>query len=59
MKKELTQWAKDRIAAGKRLTKSDMAYQLPALHPAGLYPEVHKRDELVAIFNEYFGTNIK
>ena len=59
MKKQLTQWTKDWIAAGKRLTKSDMAYQLPALHPASLYPEVYKRDELVVVFNEYFGTNIK
>jgi hypothetical protein len=46
MKKELSQWTKDRIAAGKRLTKSDMAYVLPALHPASLYPEAYKRDEL-------------
>jgi hypothetical protein len=57
--KQLSEYTKKRIFSGKRLTKSDMAYALPATHPAGLYPEVYRRDELAAVFNEYFGTNIK
>jgi hypothetical protein len=51
-----------KIADGKRLTKSDMGCeigQVDPLHPASLYWDYYKRDEIVEMFNQMFGTEIK
>lgn len=51
-----------KIEGNKRLTKSDMGYQIGAIdpyHAASIYWDVYKRDEMVAVFNKLFGTDIK
>jgi hypothetical protein len=51
-----------RIQEDKRLTKSDMGYQIghaDPYHPVSLYWDHYKRDEVVEAFNEMFGTSIK
>jgi len=59
MKPQLSKWTLDRIAAGKRLTKSDMAYHFPGCSAISIYWDSYKRDEIVKAFNERFGTNVK
>jgi hypothetical protein len=51
-----------RIQDNKRLTKSDMGYQIGHIepyHPVSLYWDFYKRDEVVEAFNKLFGTSIK
>jgi hypothetical protein len=51
-----------KIEGNKRLTKSDMGYQIGAIstwHPASIYWDTYRRDEMVAVFNKLFGTAIK
>jgi len=51
-----------RIQENKRLTKSDMAYQIGHIEPyhsASISYDYYLRDELVTIFNQMFGTEIK
>ena len=51
-----------KIQDGKRLTKSDMGFQIghvEPLHWASLYWDYSKRDEIVKMFNQMFGTEIK
>jgi hypothetical protein len=51
-----------RIRENKRLTKSDMGYQIGHVephHPASLYWNCYRREDVVKAFNELFGTEIK
>jgi hypothetical protein len=51
-----------RIEAGKRLTKSEMAYQIGHIEPyssMAISWDFFKRDEIVETFNKMFGTGIK
>jgi hypothetical protein len=51
-----------KIEGNKRLTKCDMGYQIghvSSYHPASIYWDTYKRDEMVAVFNKLFGTEIK
>lgn len=46
---------------GKRFTKDDIGYEIgrhDPYHPASLYWDKLKRDELVQFFNQMFGTDI-
>ena len=59
--KQLSQWATDRIAACKKLTKFDMAWEIDRVTPhslIGVYIDAYKRDEIVAKFNKTFNTNL-
>ena len=50
------------IQENKRLAKSEMAYQIghvEVYHPVSIYWDTYKRDEIVVIFNQLFGTDIK
>lgn len=52
---------KRKMEQGKRLTKEDMAYEIgriEAYHPASLYWDTLKRDEIRRFFNDLFGTEI-
>jgi hypothetical protein len=45
----------------KRLTKEDMVYEIgsiEAYHPATLYWDTLKHDEIRSLFNDLFGTAI-
>ena len=47
---------------GKRFTKLDIGYEIgrhEPYHPACLYWDSIKRDEMVQFFNKMFGTEIK
>jgi hypothetical protein len=49
------------IQENKRLTKSDMGFQIGHIDPyhvASIYWDTLKRDELVEMFNKMFGTGI-
>jgi hypothetical protein len=51
-----------KIKDNKRLTKSEMGYQIGHVepyHPASIYWDSLKRDEVVEAFNKLFGTSIK
>jgi hypothetical protein len=51
-----------RIEDGKRLTKSEMGYQIghvESCHPISLYGDCYKRDEVVEAFNQMFGTVLR
>jgi hypothetical protein len=51
-----------KIEAGKRLTKSEMSYQIghiEPLHVVAISWDFFKRDEIVSTFNQLFGTEIK
>ncbi|MDR2691187.1 MAG: hypothetical protein LBB73_02660 [Dysgonamonadaceae bacterium] len=51
-----------RIRENKRLTKSDMGYQIGHIepyHPVSLYWNCSRREDVVKAFNELFGTEIK
>jgi hypothetical protein len=51
-----------RIRENKRLTKSDMGYQIGHIepyHPSSLYGDYYRREDVVKAFNELFGTEIK
>jgi len=51
-----------RYNQGKRFTKMDIAYEIgrhEPYHPASLYWDSLRREELVAFFNEMFGTDIE
>lgn len=51
-----------KIEEGKRLTKSEMAYQIgnkSTYNPYSLYSEAFKRDEIVKYFNFLFNVNTK
>jgi len=51
-----------KIQGNKRLTKSDMAYQIghiEALHIMAISWDYFSRDEIVTAFNQMFGTDIK
>jgi hypothetical protein len=51
-----------KIQTGKRLTKSDMAYQIghiEALHVVAISWDFFSREEIVSTFNQIFGTEIK
>ncbi|MDR1120676.1 MAG: hypothetical protein LBM08_07130 [Dysgonamonadaceae bacterium] len=53
---------KRKMEQGKRLTKEDMAYEIgriEAYHPASLYWDTLKRDEILRFFNNLFGTTIE
>jgi len=53
---------RQKVEAGKRLTKFDMAFELDRSLPHSLYVvfvEHYKRDELVEDFNKVFKTSIK
>jgi hypothetical protein len=53
---------KRKIEQGKRLTKEDMAYEIgriEAYHPASLYWDTLKWDEILRFFNDLFGTTIE
>jgi hypothetical protein len=53
---------KRKMEQGKRLTKEDMAYEIgriEAYHPASLYWDTLKRNEILHFFNELFGTMIE
>ncbi len=53
---------KRKMEQGKRLTKEDMAYEIgriEAYHPASLYWDTLKRDEIRHFFNDLFGTTIE
>jgi hypothetical protein len=50
------------IQENKRLTKSDMAYQIGIIEPyssISISWDFFKRDEIVSSFNQTFGTSIK
>jgi hypothetical protein len=50
------------IEAGKRLTKSEMAYQIGHIEPYNIVAiswDFFKRDEIVETFNKMFGTEVK
>jgi hypothetical protein len=50
------------IEAGKRLTKSDMAFQIGHIEPLNVVAiswDKFSREEVVAAFNRMFGTEIK
>ncbi len=52
---------KRKMEQGKRLTKEDMAYEIgriEAYHPASLYWDTLKRDEIRHFFNDLFGMEI-
>lgn len=52
---------KRKMEQGKRLTKEDMGYEIgriEAYHPASLYWDTLKRDEILRFFNDLFGTEI-
>jgi hypothetical protein len=51
-----------KMDAGKRLTKSEMAYQIGHIEPYNIVAiswDFFKRDEIVETFNKMFGTEIK
>ena len=51
-----------KIESGKRLSKSDMAYQIGQFDPYNIVSlswNYFKRDEIVSAFNKMFGTEIK
>jgi hypothetical protein len=51
-----------RIEEGKRLTKSDMAFQIGHIEPMNIIAiswDSFKREEVVTAFNRMFGTEIK
>jgi hypothetical protein len=51
-----------KIDAGKRLTKSEMAYQIghtAPLHTVSISWDFFKREEIVSTFNQMFGTEVK
>ena len=51
-----------KIENNKRLTKDDMAYeigQINVYHHVSRSSDIYKRDEIVVIFNQLFGTEIK
>lgn len=51
-----------RMADNKRFTKEDMAYEIgrfDACHPAHIYWDKMKREEIVSAFNALFGTQIE
>jgi hypothetical protein len=53
---------KRKMEQGKRLTKEDMAYEIGRIevyHPASLYWDTLKWDEILRFFNELFGTTIE
>jgi hypothetical protein len=53
---------RQRIQAGKRLTKSEMAYQIGHIEPYNIVAiswDFFTRDEIVETFNKMFGTEIK
>jgi len=50
-----------KINAGKKLTKSEMGYQIGHVYPyhfAALYYDKFSRSEVVESFNNVFGTSI-
>jgi hypothetical protein len=50
-----------KIEAGKKLSKSDMGYQISHVSPyhfAALYYDKFSRSEVVESFNEIFGTSV-
>lgn len=52
---------KRKMEQGKRLTKEDMTYEIgrvDAYHPAHLYWDTIKREEILKFFNDLFGTAI-
>ena len=51
-----------KIEAGKRLTKNDLAYQIGHVEPLNMVAvswDCIKREEIVSTFNRMFGTEIK
>ncbi len=53
---------KRKMEQGKRLTKEDMGYEIgriDATHPAHIYWDTLKREELLHFFNDLFGTAIE
>lgn len=53
---------KMRYEEGKRFTKIDIGYEIgrhEPYHPAALYWDSLRREELVSFFNEIFGTDIR
>ena len=51
-----------KIEAGKRLTKSELAYQIGHVEPLNIVAiswDYFKREEIVSTFNQMFGTEIK
>jgi hypothetical protein len=51
-----------KIQDNKRLTKSEMGYQIGHIkpyHPLSLYWDYYKRDEVAEAFNKLFGTSVK
>jgi hypothetical protein len=51
-----------RMQAGKRLTKSEMAYQIghvEPLHVVAISGDFFRREEIVSTFNRMFGTELK
>jgi len=60
--KRIFPYTMKRIQENKRLTKSDMAYQIGHIEPynfASISYDFYTRDEIVTIFNQMFGTSIK
>jgi hypothetical protein len=58
----LSPYTLKQIQENKRLTKSDMGYQIGHVapyHAASIYWDTMKRDEIVEAFNKLFGTDIK
>lgn len=50
-----------KMEQSKRLTKEDMVYEIgsiEAYHPATLYWDTLKHDEIRSLFNDLFGTAI-
>lgn len=51
-----------KMEQGKRLTKSDMAYEIgrfEVYHPACIYWDTLKREYILEAFNYLFGTDLK
>jgi len=60
--KGLSEWATNRIANGKRLTKFDMAYELYRCFPIEYTPvynylDAWKRADVLSFFNNEFNTD--
>ena len=61
-RERFTEWTKRALFENKKLTKACMAYQIGVVEPHSPYTLFYdkiSRNEIVAVFNEIFGTNIK
>lgn len=59
---KLNDWTANKIAAGKKLTKHDMAWELGRhmiTEHYDIFQDHYKRDEIRLAFNKNFNTNIQ